>query len=102
MAWVKRWFAAMAVGGTLLAGPTSAVVTAVERGYVASPPVVSTHFYRPYGPYRYYRPYRPHWHSHPYRYYRPYPRPWPYHSYPYRYYWPYGPYYGWPPYSPRW
>ena len=102
MAWVKRWFAAMAVGGTLLVGLTSSVVAAVERGYVASPPVVGTHFYRHYGPYRYYRPYRPHWHYHPYRYYRPYPRPWHYHYYPYPYYWPYGPYYGWPPYGPRW
>jgi hypothetical protein len=50
MAWVKRWFAVMAVGGTLLVGATSSVAAAVERGYVASPPVVGTHSYRPYRP----------------------------------------------------
>jgi hypothetical protein len=102
MGWVKRWLIVMAIGGTLLVGPTGSVVAAMAPGYVASPPVVGTHSYRHFRPYRYRRPYRPHWHSHPYRYYRPYPRAWRYHYDPYRYYGPYGPYYGWPPYGPRW
>jgi hypothetical protein len=75
MAWVKRWFAVMAVGGTLLAGPTGCVVAPVEPGYVASPPVVVI------------RPYRAHRH---------------YHYHPHRYYRPYRPYYGWGPYGHRW
>jgi hypothetical protein len=72
MAWVKRWFAVMALGGTLLVGSTSCVVAPVEPGYVASPPVVVIrpyHYHRHYHPYGYYRPYRPYygWHRHPYR-----------------------------------
>ena len=83
MRWVKRWFAVMALGGTLLVGSASCVVAPVEPGYVASPPVVIRP-YRHYHRHRYYRPYRPHrhYHAHPYRYYRP--------------------YYGWHPYSHRW
>jgi hypothetical protein len=73
MAWVKRWFAVVALGGTLLAGLTNCVVAPVEPGYVASPPVVVI------------RPYRPYRHYHPYGYHRP-----------------YRPYYGWYPYGPRW
>ena len=71
MAWVKRWFAVMVLGGTLLAGLTNCVVAPVEPGYVASPPVVVIRPYRHSHPHRYYRPYRPHRHDHPYRY-RPY------------------------------
>jgi hypothetical protein len=82
MAWVKRWFVRMALGGTLLAGPTGCVVAPVEPGYVASPPVVVI---RPYHSYRDYRPYRSHRHYHPYRDYRP-----------------YRPYYGWHPYGHQW
>jgi len=72
MAWVKRWFAVMALGGILLVGPTSCVVAPVEPGYVASPPVVVIrpyHHHRHYDPYGYYRPYRPYggWPRHPYR-----------------------------------
>jgi hypothetical protein len=80
MAWVKRWFVMIALGGTLLAGPTGCVVAPVEPGYVASPPVVVIR------PYRHYRPYRPHrhYHAHPYRSYRPYR---PYYSYPYSHRW---------------
>jgi hypothetical protein len=73
MVCLKRWFMAMVVGGTLLAGLTSCVVAPVEPGYVAPPPVVVI---RPYQPYRYYEPYR--------------------------YYRPYRPYYGWYPYGHRW
>jgi hypothetical protein len=72
MAWVKRWFAVMALGGTLLVGLTNCVVAPVEPGYVVPPPVV---IIRPYRPHR-------HYHAHPYRYYRP--------------------YYGWHPYGHRW
>jgi hypothetical protein len=70
MAWVKRWFAVIALGGTLLAGSMGCVVAPVEPGYVASPPVVVI---RPYPRYRPYRPHR-HYHYHPYR---------PYYGYPY-------------------
>lgn len=54
MARVKRWFAVMVIGGTLLSSLTSCVVVPAEPGYVASPPVVVI---SPYQPYRYYRPY---------------------------------------------
>jgi hypothetical protein len=77
MAWLRRWFAVMSLGGTLLAGLTSCVVSPVEPGYVASPPVMVIR------PYRHYRPHR-HYHYHPYRYY------WPsrhYYSYPYGHGW---------------
>jgi hypothetical protein len=74
MVWVKRWIAATALGGMLLAGLTSCVVAPVEPGYGVPPPVVVIRPYRPhrhyhYHPYRYYRPYRPYygWHHHPYR-----------------------------------
>jgi hypothetical protein len=73
MVCLKRWFMAMVVGGTLLAGLTSCVVAPVEPGYVAPPPAVVI---RPYPPYRYYVPYG--------------------------YYRPYRPYYGWHPYGHRW
>jgi hypothetical protein len=98
---IKRWFVMMAVGGTLLAGPSSCVVAPVEPAYVASPPAVVIRHYRHYYPRRYYRPYRPHWHYHyhPHRYYRPYHPHWHYH--PYRYYRPYRHYYGYP-YGRRW
>jgi hypothetical protein len=74
MAWVKRWFAVMGLGGTLLAGLTNCVVAPVEPEYVASPPVVVI---RPYRPHR-------HYHYHPYRDYRPYR---PYYGYPYGHRW---------------
>lgn len=74
MGWVKRCFAVMALGGTLLVGLTNCVVAPVEPGYVASPPVIVI---RPYRPHRYY-------HSHPYRDYRPYR---PYYGYPYGHRW---------------
>jgi hypothetical protein len=61
MAWVKRWFVMMALGGTLLVGPTGCVVVPVESGYVASPPVVVIRPYRHYHPHGYYRPYRPYY-----------------------------------------
>jgi hypothetical protein len=61
MARVKRWFAVMVIGGTLLSSLTSCVVVPAEPGYVASPPVVVI---RPYEPYRYYKPYR---YDRPYR-----------------------------------
>ena len=73
MAWVKRWFVMIALGGTLLAGSTGCVVAPVEPGYVVPPPVVVI---RPYRPYRY--------------------------DAPYPYYRPYRPYYGWRPYGRRW
>jgi hypothetical protein len=86
-AWVKRWFVMMALGGTLLAGPTGCVVAPVEPGYVASPPVVVIRPYRHSHPHRSYRPYRPHRH---------------YHAHPHRSYRPYRPYSGWHPYGHRW
>ncbi|MDQ3831324.1 MAG: hypothetical protein M3361_18910 [Candidatus Tectomicrobia bacterium] len=75
MAYVKRWFVAMMVGGTFLIGLTSCVVAPVDPvspGYVVSPPVVVIRphpYYRPYYPYGYYRPYRPYggWYRNPYR-----------------------------------
>jgi hypothetical protein len=75
MAWVKRWFTMIALGGMLLVSLTNCVVAPVEPGYVASPPVVVI------------RPYRPHRH---------------YHYHPYRHYRPYRPYYGWPHHPYRW
>jgi hypothetical protein len=77
MAWVKRWFAVMACGGTLLGGLTGCVVAPVEPGYVASPPVVVIRPYR-------HDHYRPHRYDHPYRYYRP---DRPYDGYPYGHRW---------------
>ena len=75
MAWVKRWFFVMALGGTLLASLTNCVVVPVEPGYMVPPPAVVI------------RPYRLHRH---------------YHGHPYRSYRPYRPYYGWRPYGHRW
>jgi hypothetical protein len=73
---LKRWFVAMAVGGTLLVGLTGCVVAPaapVPSGYVVSPPAVVVrpyYGYRIYRPYRFYRPYRPYYGYgwHPYRY----------------------------------
>jgi hypothetical protein len=57
---LKRWFIALAVGVTLLAGLASCVITPaapVHSGYVVSPPVVVIRPYRPYRPYYGWYPY---------------------------------------------